>query len=103
MCRVYTVRMDIFRIWKYKKILRKEGFTHVYLHKDSPHMTYEGHEHSGRVSLFVVRGSLQFLGGIQKLVVAGERFNVTPGVLHGCVVGDKGCVYVVGEEIEGDA
>lgn len=94
--------MDIFRIWKYKKILQKE-FPIVYVQKDAPHFVYQGHEHKGRVSFFVVRGSIQFYGGIQKVITKGERFNVVPGVLHGAVVGDKGCVYVIGQEIEGDA
>lgn len=94
--------MDIFRIWKYKKILRKE-FPIVRVLKHTPHFVYQGHENKGKVSFFVVRGSVQFYGGIQKTINQGERFNVTPGVLHGAVVGDKGCVYVIGQEIEGDA
>lgn len=86
-----------------KQILIDEGFTHVYEWKDAPHTFYEAHKHKGKVSLFVINGSVTFSGGIEKTVSQGERFDVPVEVEHTAQVGNLGCEYIVGEEIEGDS
>jgi hypothetical protein len=44
-----------------------------------------------------------FSGGINKIVPAGERFDVPVGISHTAKVGPNGCTYIVGQEIEDDA
>ncbi len=86
-----------------KQKLTAEGFAHIYEWTDSPGTVYPEHAHKGRVSFYVVEGSVTFSRGIDKTVSAGERFDVPVGILHSAIVGQKGCVFVVGEEIEGDS
>lgn len=95
--------MKNLEIEKYKKILEDEGFPIVYEWTDVPNFQYEKHAHKGRVSFFVVDGSVTFSGGIDKIVSKGGRIDVSPNVFHRAVVGSEGCTYVVGQEIEGDA
>ncbi|MCA9351152.1 hypothetical protein KC929_00045 [Patescibacteria group bacterium] len=75
----------------------------VYEWHDGPNVEYEEHEHQGRVSFYVVEGSVTFMDGIDRTVSAGERFDVPPKVKHSAKVGPEGCTYIVGQEIEGDA
>ncbi len=86
-----------------KHQLISEGFAHVYEWKDEPGTEYSSHAHNGKVTIFVTVGSVTFSGSIEKVVAAGERFDVPPGVKHSAKVGLDGCEYVVGEEIEGDS
>jgi quercetin dioxygenase-like cupin family protein len=90
-------------IEQYKEILISEGFPIIYEWYDQPGTIYEKHHHNGKVSFFVVEGSVTFSGGIQKTVSSGERINVPIGIEHSAVVGEHGCSYVVGQEIEDDA
>lgn len=86
-----------------KKVLETEGYPIVYDWYDEPNTKYENHKHQGKVSFFVIEGSVVFSGGINKTVLKGERIDVPVGVEHSAVVGSKGCRYVVGQEVEGDA
>lgn len=84
--------------------LEKEGFASVYEWQDPAGTVYEPHSHKGKVSLYVTDGSIEFeLSGKKKLVVAGQRFDVPVGVEHSAVVGSKGWIVIVGEEVEGDS
>lgn len=84
--------------------LRDEGFTHVFEWSDKPGAIYEAHEHVGRVSFYITSGDLIIdFGGKKKNFKAGDRVDVEIGVRHSAVVGEKGCSFIVGEEIEGDA
>ncbi len=95
-------RCIILKINFLKKILETEGFPIVYEWHDKPGTVYENHTHQGKVSFYVIEGSVSFSGGIQKVVSTGERFDVPVGIEHGAKVGENGCQYVVGQEIEGD-
>lgn len=86
-----------------KKNLETEGFPIVYDWYDEPGTKYPPHKHQGKVSFYVLDGSVTFSGGIQQTVSKGERIDVPPNVEHSAAVGDKGCRYVVGQEIENDA
>jgi len=86
-----------------KQQLLDQGFKHVYEWKDEPNTVYAEHKHKGRVSLYVVNGSVAFSGEINKKLGAGERFDVPVGLKHSAVVGPEGCDWIVGEEIEGDS
>lgn len=89
---------------RYIKIFEDEGFPSVYEWQDKPGTTYEPHAHKGKVSLYVTDGSITFdFDGTKKEVVAGQRFDVSVGVTHSAVVGPKGWIVIVAEEIDGDS
>lgn len=83
--------------------LKEEGFSHVFDWHDEPNTKYELHVHKGKVSFYVIHGSVTFSGGITETVKAGERFDVPVGVNHSATVGPHGCDWIVGEEIKGDS
>lgn len=83
--------------------LKEEGFAHVFDWHDEPNTKYDPHSHKGKVSFYIIQGSVTFSGGITETIKAGERFDVPIGVTHSAVVGPEGCDWVVGEEIEGDS
>ena len=86
------------------KTFEEEGFTSVYEWSDTSGTTYESHAHRGRVSLFVTDGSIEFdFSGENKLIRAGERFDVPVGSEHSAVVGPQGWNVIVAEEFEGDS
>jgi hypothetical protein len=86
-----------------QELLKQEGFPIVYEWYDKPGTVYENHTHQGKVSFYIIDGSVSFSGGIEKIVSIGERFDVLVGIEHSAKVGENGCQYVVGQEIEGDA
>jgi quercetin dioxygenase-like cupin family protein len=84
--------------------LEKEGFPYVYEWKDEPGTVYPEHLHQDKVSIFITDGSLELMIGDERhLLKTGDRFDITPQVLHSGVVGPLGCQYVVGEMIDGDS
>ncbi|MEI6400021.1 MAG: cupin domain-containing protein [bacterium] len=86
-----------------KQNLTDQGFLIVYEWTDEPGTVYEEHSHKGRVAFYVTKGSLIFSGGIEQTLGPGEFIEVPVGVKHTALVGNEGCEYVVGQEIEGDA
>lgn len=94
--------MELSERWIKK--FENEGFASIYEWQDSAGTVYEEHSHKGKVSLFVTDGSITFdFQGEKREVVAGERFDVPIGALHSAIVGPKGWIVIVGEEIEGDS
>jgi quercetin dioxygenase-like cupin family protein len=94
--------MELSERWLKK--FEDEGFVSVYEHQDAAGTGYEDHTHKGRVSLFVTDGSITFdFEGEKKEVKANERFDVPVGKIHSAVVGARGWIVIVGEEIEGDS
>jgi predicted nucleotidyltransferase len=87
----------------YATKLKEEGFSHVFDWHDEPNTEYPEHSHKGKVSFYVLKGSVTFSGEINITVNSGERFDVPVGVKHSAIVGPDGCDWVVGEEIEGDS
>ncbi|MFM2381970.1 MAG: hypothetical protein RLZZ76_737 [Candidatus Parcubacteria bacterium] len=89
---------------RYIKILEDEGFSSVYEWQDAPGTVYKPHAHKGKVSLCITDGSITFdFSGEKKELVAPTRFDVPPGAIHSAVVGPKGWIVIVAEEIEGDS
>ena len=82
----------------------EEGFLHIYEWKDEPGTKYPAHAHKGKVTLYILEGCLTFNFG-EKVVTLkeGDRFNVPIGEGHTAKVGKNGCLYLVGELIEGDS
>jgi quercetin dioxygenase-like cupin family protein len=88
---------------RYIQTLEKEGFTDVFEWQDSAGKVYPKHSHAGKVTYMVTDGSITFtLDGGDKLVHAGERFNVPVGIPHSMQVGREGWIGIIGEEIAGD-
>lgn len=82
----------------------KKEFPYVYEWTDEPGRDYKGHFHKGRVSFYVVSGSISVtIDGVHFTVRKGERLNVPPGVPHTGKVGVEGCEFIIGEEIKGDS
>ncbi len=89
---------------RYIAQLESEGFPSVYEWQDVPGTVYEEHTHKGKVSLCITDGSITFdFSGEKKELTAPIRFDVPPDVKHSAVVGPKGWIVIVGEEIEGDS
>jgi quercetin dioxygenase-like cupin family protein len=83
--------------------LKSEGFPNVYEWHDEPGTEYPEHAHKGRVSFYIMKGSVEFKGEINEAFAAGARFDVPVGAKHSAIVGPEGCDWIVGEEIEGEA
>ncbi len=89
---------------RYIKIFEDEGFVSVYEWQDKAGTVYPEHEHQGAVSIFVTDGGVTFdFAGEKREVKAGERFDIPPKTPHSVVVGSKGWICIVAEEIEGDS
>lgn len=88
----------------YKKELEKEGFKHIYEWTDEPNTKYAIHKHKDKVSFYITEGSLILnVSGKEFILKKGDRFDLPPNKEHSAKVGPEGCVYVVGEMIEGDS
>jgi len=89
---------------RYIQTLEKEGFASVYEWQDPAGTVYEEHSHQGTVALLVTDGSITFaIAGEKREFAAGQRFDVPVGVPHSAIVGPKGWIVIVGEEMAGDS
>lgn len=94
--------MELSERWLQK--FEDEGFVSVYEWQDPAGTTYPEHSHQGKVSLFVTDGSITFdFEGQKREIKAGERFDIPVGTLHSAVVGSKGWIAIIAEEIDGDS
>jgi hypothetical protein len=99
---MYTNRMELSE--RYIQTLEKEGFADVFEWQDSAGKAYVEHVHAGKVTYLITDGAITFtLQGVDKVVQAGDRFNVPVGIPHSMLVGPQGWIGIVGEEISGDA
>lgn len=88
-----------------RQVLVNEGFKHIFEWEDAPNTTYEEHAHQDRVTMFIFNGGVTFTfeDGEVKSLQVGDRYDVTPQRKHAAMVGPEGCVYMVGEMIDGDS
>jgi len=99
---MYTNRMELSE--RYIQTLEKEGFADVFEWQDAADKVYVEHAHAGKVTYLVTDGAITFtLQGVDKVVKAGDRFNVPAHIPHSMQVGPQGWIGIVGEEISGDA
>lgn len=98
-----NTRTDILKKNLFKKVFELENFPIIYEWYDEPNTEYDEHQHKGKVSFYVLEGSVTFTSGINKTVSQYQRIDVPIGVKHTATVGPEGCRYIVGQEIEGDA
>jgi quercetin dioxygenase-like cupin family protein len=82
-----------------KEKLRKEGFTHVYIWEDQPHAHHPDHTHSRITVYIVLEGEITTTSeGKTHTYKAGERFELSAGIVHSMNIGSSGCRYIIGEE-----
>ncbi len=87
-----------------KKILKDEGFLHIYEWEDGPNVSYAPHAHKDRVAMYILKGGLTFHFADKDVTLTeGGRFDVPKGEEHSAQVGTEGCQFLVGEMIEGDS
>lgn len=89
---------------RYIAQLEKEGFTNIYEWQDKPGAVYPEHTHQGKVTLCLTDGAITFtIAGQTHKLIAPTVFVVPPHTPHSAIVGPKGAIYIVGEDIPGDS
>lgn len=79
--------------------LISEGFSGIFVHRDSPNAFYPEHTHSGITAHIVLDGEITVTSEGQTVTYqAGERFDVPSGEVHSASIGPKGCRYMIGEK-----
>lgn len=87
----------------YIKKLSSE-YLHVYEWQDPAGTVYEEHVHQGKTTLWLTDGSIEIdVDGEVINLKAGDRYNIPPKTTHSAIVGPKGWIVIVGEEIDGDS
>jgi mannose-6-phosphate isomerase-like protein (cupin superfamily) len=82
-----------------EEILRKEGFSGIFIHRDRPHAYYPDHTHRGITAHIVLEGRITVTSGGRTVTYGpGERFDVPAGALHSAKIGPEGCLYMIGEK-----
>jgi quercetin dioxygenase-like cupin family protein len=77
-----------------RKIMAAEGLT-PYRWSNSPGDVYGAHSHTFHKVIFVVKGTITFGlpdTGDRILLHTGDRLDLSAGVSHNAIVGDKGVV-----------
>ena len=79
--------------------LRGEGFSGIFVHRDSPGAIYPDHTHSGLTAHIVLDGEITVTSEGQTLTYkTGDRFDVPAGEVHSAQIGPNGCLYMIGEK-----
>ena len=79
--------------------LRSEGFSGIFVHRDSPNAFYPEHTHLGITAHIVLDGEITVTSEGQTLTYkTGERFDVPSGEVHSASIGLEGCRYMIGEK-----
>lgn len=84
---------------EFEEELRREGFSGIFIHRDSPNALYPNHTHSGITAHIVLEGEITVTSEGQTITYkAGDRFDVPSGEVHSATIGSKGCRYMIGEK-----
>ncbi len=79
--------------------LREEGFSGIFVHRDSPDAYYPDHTHTGITAHIVLEGEIIVTSEGQTLTYkTGDRFDVPAGEVHSAQIGPQGCRYMIGEK-----
>lgn len=79
--------------------LRGEGFSGIFIHRDSPGAHYPDHTHMGITAHIVLDGEITVTSEEQTITYAtGDRFDVPAGEIHSAKIGPDGCRYMIGEK-----
>ena len=82
-----------------KEQLRREGFSGIFIHSDSPNTFYPDHTHSGITAHIVLDGEITVTSeGKTVTYTKEERFDVPSGEVHSAKIGPNGCRYLIGEK-----
>jgi quercetin dioxygenase-like cupin family protein len=82
-----------------EELLRKEGFTTIYVWQDGPNAFYPDHAHPVLSAHIILEGEMTLtVKGKTQTFKAGERCDVPANTVHSARMGPKGCRYVIGEK-----
>lgn len=82
-----------------RRQLEQEGFDSIYVWTDAPHTHHEEHSHPFLSAHIVLMGEMKVsTDGHERMLVAGDRWNVPAQTPHAATVGPKGCTYLIGEK-----
>lgn len=79
--------------------LEREGFSTLYVWRDSPNAFYPDHVHAGDSAHVILEGELSLtMLGNTRTYREGERVDVPGGTVHSAKIGPAGCRYLIGEK-----
>jgi quercetin dioxygenase-like cupin family protein len=79
--------------------LETEGFSGIFVHRDSPNAYYPDHTHLGITAHIVLDGDITVTSeGKATTYESGQRFDVPAGEIHSANIGADGCRYMIGEK-----
>jgi len=79
--------------------LLSEGFSGIFVHRDSPNAFYPDHTHLGITAHIILDGEITVTSEGQTVTYkTGERFDVPAGEVHSASIGSEGCRYMIGEK-----
>jgi len=79
--------------------LEIEGFSGIFIHRDSPDAFYPDHTHFGITAHIVLEGDITLTSeGKTATYTPGQRFDVPAGEVHSAKIGPEGCRYMIGEK-----
>ncbi|MEQ9620019.1 MAG: cupin domain-containing protein [Deltaproteobacteria bacterium] len=82
-----------------EKQLLNEGFSGIFVHRDSPGAFYPDHTHPGITAHMVLDGEITVTSeGETRTYATGDRFDVPAGSVHSAKIGPRGCRYMIGEK-----
>lgn len=84
---------------EYEDLLRREGFSRIYVWQDGPNAHYPDHTHATLSAHIILDGEMSLtMNGEARTYGAGERCDVAAGTVHSAKMGTKGCRYIIGEK-----
>ena len=84
---------------EFEEQLKREGFSGIFVHRDSPGAFYPDHTHSGITAHIVLDGEITVTSeGQTNTFRTGDRFDVPAGEVHSAQIGPDGCLYMIGEK-----
>ena len=90
--------MDAMEVKDLAEQLLCEGYVHLYVWEDGPHVHYPEHEHRAESTHIILNGEMSMtVDGETKIYRAGERFDLPAGTRHSAKTGPQGCRYLIGE------
>lgn len=79
--------------------LISDGFSGIFIHRDSPNAFYPNHTHCGITAHIVLEGEITVTSEGKTLTYrTGDRFDVPAGEIHSAEIGPAGCRYMIGEK-----
>jgi quercetin dioxygenase-like cupin family protein len=81
-----------------RRRLEAEGFE-VLRWRDDAGAEYQPHAHDQDESLWVIRGEITFVVGVERRTLRpGDRLLLPKGTVHTAYTGAEGCLYLIGRK-----